>query len=136
MSRMRYDKVTRNSPSRFLAEVRMDRMTPVNMMGKPKEFRASAASGLGHGERDIAHIPHKAAYKPKPDMPPPLPAPKNKTLDFVVGDRVTTGMTKYGEGEVLEIRPAGADYEVTILFETVGRKKFMSSFAKIVKVEE
>jgi len=130
ISRMRYDKITRNSPSRFLAEVRMDRLTPVNMMGKPKEFKASQASE----PQAFARIAHKAPYKPKSVTPSVLPAPKDKPLNFAVGDRVTTATAKYGVGEVLEIRPAGADYEVTILFETVGRKKFMSGFANIEKV--
>ena len=42
-------------------------------------------------------------------------------------------MAKYGAGEVLEIRNAGADYEVTINFEAVGRKKFMANLLKITK---
>jgi len=126
LSRMRYDKVTRNAPSRFLGEVQLNRLTPVNRMGKPKKFVASTAT------QPIATIPHKAAFKPKSVIS--LPTPKNKPIDFAVGDMVTTATTKYGVGEVLEIRPAGADYEITILFETVGRKKFMADFARITKV--
>jgi len=63
--------------------------------------------------------------------PPPLPAPKNNPINFTVGDKVR--MAKYGVGKVLEIRNAGADYEVTIEFETVGRKKFMANLLKVAK---
>jgi len=126
-SRMRFDKVTRNAPSRFLGEVRMDRLTPVNTYGKPKEFKASVAI---QGSSDTV----SKVQPPVVKNMFALPEPKNKPLDFAVGDMVNTAMVKYGTGKVLEIRPAGADYEVTIEFETVGRKKCMAGLAKIVKV--
>jgi DNA helicase-2/ATP-dependent DNA helicase PcrA len=40
---------------------------------------------------------------------------------------------KYGVGKVTEIRAAGADYEVTVMFETAGAKKFMAHLARINK---
>ncbi|MCL1878970.1 MAG: hypothetical protein FWF80_08925, partial [Defluviitaleaceae bacterium] len=51
--------------------------------------------------------------------------------DFVVGDNVR--QAKYGVGRVLEISPAGADYEVTVQFPDAGRKKFMSGLARLTK---
>ncbi|MCL2286681.1 MAG: UvrD-helicase domain-containing protein [Firmicutes bacterium] len=129
--RMRYDDVIYNDPSRFLEEIQPDRLTPVNFMGKPKEFKASSAT---QQRGWVVTTPHKAAYKPK--SPAALPTPKSAPPDFAVGDRVVTASVKYGEGEVLEIRPAGADYEVTILFETAGRKKLMAGLSRITKVSD
>jgi hypothetical protein len=60
-----------------------------------------------------------------------IPAPKDKPLNFAVGDKVR--QEKYGVGTVTEIRAAGADYEVTVMFETVGAKKFMAHLARINK---
>ncbi len=60
-----------------------------------------------------------------------LPAPKDKPIDFAVGDKVR--QDKYGVGKVVVIRSAGADYEVTVEFESVGRKKFMAHLARLVK---
>ena len=147
-SRMRFDKVTRNAPSRFLGEVRMDRLTPVNSYGKPKEFKSSIAteqSALASAFR-ADQFPSRQGnwsdnsgdtqtHVTKKVPPAPLPIPKNTPLDFAVGDMVRTAMIKYGVGKVLEIRPGGADYEVTIEFETAGRKKCMANLAKIIKVE-
>ena len=126
VSRMRFDKVMRNAPSCFLGEIGADKLTPVNMMGKPQEFRASAASAIQ------PRVAPPLAMRP---LAPPLPSPANKTLDFAVGDMVSTAMTKYGIGKVVEIRPGGADYEVTIEFEGAGRKKCMAGLAKITKVD-
>jgi len=128
-SRARYDTIARNAPSRFLGEIQMERLTPVNMYGKPKEFRGSASRDFvqKNSSPSFGKSFGKSIEKP---VRPPLPAPKS-TLNFIVGDKVR--MAKYGVGEVLEIKPAGADYEVSINFEAVGRKKFMANLLKITK---
>ena len=60
-----------------------------------------------------------------------IPAPKNITLDFTIGD--TVRHFKFGQGEVLKIEPAGADYEVTINFNKFGDKKLMANLSKLKK---
>ncbi len=61
---------------------------------------------------------------------------RNKTgagqLDYAVGDRVRH--IKFGEGKVLEIVRGGRDYEVSVEFDKVGKKKMFASFAKLKKV--
>ena len=117
-SRMRFDKVTRNAPSRFLGEVKMERLAPVNTMGKVREF-----------------VPSKAVQASQGITRPKMAMPTNKPLQVAVGDTVKIPMApKYGHGQVLEIRPAGADYEVTIEFAQGVRKKFMANLARITKV--
>ena len=54
-------------------------------------------------------------------------------MDYTVGDRVRH--LKFGEGIVENIAEGGRDYEVTVEFDTAGRKKMFASFAKLVKVE-
>ena len=61
-----------------------------------------------------------------------MPAPKDKPLDFAVGDRVR--QLKYGVGLVTEIRAAGADYEVTVQFDAAGVKKLMAHLSRLVRV--
>jgi len=116
LSRMRFDKITRNPPSRFLSEINPARLVPVNAYGKAKGFAGSVASD---------YVPPPP--KPKLDLPPP----KNKELQFKVGDKVRLG--KYGVGEVVEIRNAGADYEVTFALENGVRKKIMANLMKVAK---
>ncbi len=60
-------------------------------------------------------------------------APKDKSLDFIVGD--TVRQMKYGKGIVLDIKPAGADFEVTVDFGSKGVKKFMGFLSKLKKVK-
>ncbi len=60
------------------------------------------------------------------------PQPSNEPIDFVVGDQVS--QMKYGVGTVLAISPSGADFEVTIDFPEIGRKKFMAHLSRLKKV--
>ena len=53
-------------------------------------------------------------------------------LDYTEGDRVKH--MKFGEGTVVMINDGGRDYEVTVEFDTAGRKKMFASFAKLKKL--
>jgi DNA helicase-2/ATP-dependent DNA helicase PcrA len=53
-------------------------------------------------------------------------------LDYAEGDRVRH--PKFGEGEVVSIIDGGRDFEVTVEFDTAGRKKMFASFAKMTRV--
>jgi len=125
VSRMRFDKITRNAPSRFLGEVRRDRLTPVNMVGKEKEVLRSAATT----STISTHTELRKQAKPLV-----LPKPKASQPDYAVGDMVNIVNVRHGVGQVVDIRNAGVDYEVTVEFAGVGRKKYMSGLAGIVKV--
>ncbi|MBR0380864.1 MAG: UvrD-helicase domain-containing protein [Eubacterium sp.] len=58
---------------------------------------------------------------------------KSFTPDYSSGDRVRH--IKFGEGTVLEIRQGGRDYEVTVDFDRVGKKRMFASFAKLRRVD-
>lgn len=53
--------------------------------------------------------------------------------DFKPGDRVKHN--KFGEGTVISSSPMGGDFMLEIAFESVGTKKIMANFAKLVKAE-
>ncbi len=57
---------------------------------------------------------------------------KKEPLDYKEGDRVKH--KKFGDGEVVLINDGGRDYEVTVEFDTAGRKKMFASFAGLVKI--
>ena len=57
---------------------------------------------------------------------------QKNSLDYGVGDRVKH--IKFGEGTVVQINDGGRDFEVTVEFDTAGRKKMFASFAKLKKV--
>jgi len=56
---------------------------------------------------------------------------KAKSLDYQVGDRVTS--VKFGAGTVENIKDGTKDYEVTVNFDKVGVKKMFASFARLQK---
>ncbi|MCL1997957.1 MAG: UvrD-helicase domain-containing protein [Turicibacter sp.] len=113
--RMYHGKIISNAISSFFKEI-------------PEEFYE-----LAHLKKPI--LSPRGVAKLNRDKKPinpyinKIPAPTDKELTFVVGDRVKH--LKYGAGEVLEITPGGADYEVTVKFDRVGVKKIMAFFSKL-----
>ncbi|MCD2492786.1 UvrD-helicase domain-containing protein [Lacrimispora sp. NSJ-141] len=53
-------------------------------------------------------------------------------LSYQVGDRVRH--VKFGEGTVADITEQKKDFEVTVDFDTAGRKRMYATFAKLVKI--
>lgn len=54
-------------------------------------------------------------------------------IDYTVGD--TVRHVKFGIGVVTDLVSGGKDYEVTVDFETAGRKRMFASFAKLKKIQ-
>jgi DNA helicase-2/ATP-dependent DNA helicase PcrA len=114
ITRWRFGEIKRMRPSRFMDEIPEALTRKVDFFGD----RATSAA--------LPAAPRLST--PKPAIPKPFafrPAPKGEAK-CKLGDRVR--VARYGEGEVVDIQPAGADYEITISFPTAGRKKFMSNF--------
>ncbi len=51
---------------------------------------------------------------------------------FEVGDRVKH--YNFGEGEIISVKPMGADVMYEIIFDAVGTKKLMATYAKLKKI--
>ncbi len=60
------------------------------------------------------------------------PRPQGEKVTFKPGDRVKH--QTFGEGEVLSARPMGADTLYEVMFDRVGTKKLMATYAKLVKI--
>lgn len=130
-SRMQNGKIVSNSPSRFMKEIPKNLLLNYNELQRThktekkssgisqfagiKIFNDTVSTGLGGKNYKL-----------------PLPKPKGEKLDFKIGDNVK--QIKYGIGTVKNISPAGADYEVTVEFESAGTKKFMAHLSKLKKV--
>ena len=62
-------------------------------------------------------------------------APEKKpaaTVSLAPGDRVRHAT--FGEGEILSVKPMGADLLYEIAFDRTGTKKLMGSYAKLTKI--
>ena len=58
--------------------------------------------------------------------------PMGSAPDYGVGDRVRH--TKYGEGTVLALEKGTKDYQVTVMFDTMGQRSMYAGFAKLKKL--
>lgn len=131
IERLRNGKYNHNAVSRFLKELPEDLIENLNnpkINNKVKrenklnnkinslqvDFRQTLAS---KGEELLNHLN--------------VNKPKKVEINFEVGDLVK--QSKYGIGTVLDIKPAGADFEVTIKFDDIGNKKFMAHLLKVEK---
>ena len=65
----------------------------------------------------------------KPIVNKTATSPKEK---FSPGDRVKH--ITFGEGEVLSVKPMGADVMYEVMFDTAGTKKMMGTYAKMKKI--
>ena len=51
-----------------------------------------------------------------------------------IGDRVTHAT--FGQGEILSVKPMGADKLIEVVFDSVGTKKLMGTYAKLKRVDD
>ena len=63
---------------------------------------------------------------------PLMPNPSGTAEALKPGDRVRH-MT-FGEGEILSVKPMGKDQLIEVMFDTVGTKKLMATYAKLKKI--
>ena len=116
--RMQYGRELNNSISRFLKEITRDNYEHVNTTG--------TAIRKTHTPISPRQQPIEKRINPYRQE---IPSPKDKPLNFNVGDRVR--QMKYGSGIITAINPGGADYEVTVLFDKVGEKKIMANLSRL-----
>ncbi len=94
--------------------------------GKPS-VRSAGVSSFGPGKN--AYASKTAQPASSPGFGKAFTVEKAASLDYKEGDRVSH--IKFGEGQVMEIKDGGRDYEVTVHFEKAGVKKMFASFAKL-----
>ena len=150
-TRLLYGQTMYNPVSRFISEI------PSSLVEKPEEtegrpiFGRSTYGGYGstYGPRGAeASVSQKRVYISetsggnKTNYPAPqrttigkplvAPRPQANREVFAAGDRVRH-MT-FGEGEVISVKPMGADTLYEIVFDRVGTKKLMATYAKLKKI--
>ena len=117
--------------SRFVKEIPQELIQGNTWEPKPREEFL--------GERPISNRQKMQKMKKTPLAALTYQAAKDfgtkiqkNSLDYGEGDRVKH--IKFGEGTVVQINDGGRDFEVTVEFDSVGRKKMFASFAKLQKV--
>lgn len=122
--RMLYGRTQFNAESRFLKEI------PDNLIE-----RESSPYDRQQRQVNNEHAYHKrsVAYDELTigtAQHPPRPTANRET--FSVGDRVLH--PTFGEGDVISVKHMGADTLYEIIFDRVGTKKLMATYAKLKKI--
>ncbi len=132
--RLQFGKTVYNSPSRFLKEIPSEYIEgAIKKPPLPDKPGRNIANSILHESVKNKNLRNEAKnYLSQSSAQ--IPAPKNIVLDFKEGDIVSQPL--YGKGEVIAIKNAGADYEVTVSFARAGTKKFMAHLSKLKKVEQ
>ena len=121
--RLLYGRTQYNPPSRFISEI------PESLVERPEtEVRERVMMG--------AQPRYGGNFAPKRDIltvgTAPRPVSRAARETFIEGDRVLH--PTFGEGEILSVKPMGADILYEITFDRVGTKKLMATFAKLKKL--
>lgn len=133
-NRMLYGRTSCNPISRFVTEI------PVHLINQEHTYTPRAEYGATYsGQQSRSYIydtDRNDTYKKTHNEQSPFAkgrqeAPKQK-LDFKEGDRVYH-MT-FGAGEILSARPMGADVLYEVIFDKVGTKKLMGTYAKLKRL--
>ena len=121
--RMLYGRTQFNPPSRFLKEI-------------PEELVQAERSPYESQARSAYSFSARSQERPAADVltinttvRKPITASKEA---FNPGDRVFHAT--FGEGDVISVKRMGADWLYEVVFDKVGTKKLMASFAKLKKI--
>lgn len=122
-----------NRTSRFVREIPKELLAEsAQMLKKNSEY--SSITGKDHMELPVRKRGQVAfnSYQREAISNTVFDKKTDSAPDYVVGDRVRH--IKFGEGTVADMINGGKDYEVTVDFDTAGRKKMFAGFAKLVKI--
>ncbi len=122
-SRLNFGNIVRNPVSRFFKEIPEQYIEEIGL-SKPEVIEKTFSQETRSSYKNTILKTNDYFSKNTTKL-------SSKELDFVVGDNVR--QMKYGIGKVLEITPAGADFEVTVEFSAHGTKKFMANLSKLKK---
>lgn len=122
-----------NRTSRFVREIPKELLAEsAQMLKKNSEY--SSITGKDHMELPVRKRGQVAfnSYQREAISNTVFDKKTDSAPDYAVGDRVRH--IKFGEGTVADMINGGRDYEVTVDFDTAGRKKMFAGFAKLVKI--
>ena len=129
-TRLLYGQTQHNPVSRFITEI-PEKL--IEKQGYESFYKAPEGAKVYIGGN--AYDRRQPAYKTENiGITKPYVTPKKNTSGetFKPGDRVKH-MT-FGEGEIISVRPMGADTLYEVVFDNVGTKKLMATYARLKKI--
>ena len=128
-NRTLYGMTRANPPSRFLEELPKQLLQEENVQ---KNFSSSFSRDFASAfAKSNAKAAQESFSLGKTTVGTNLFEKKKPQERFAAGDKVFHAA--FGEGQILSVRPMGADLLYEILFDRVGVKKMMATYAKLQK---
>ena len=119
--RSMYGGSTYSKASRFLNEIPPEFINTIE-----NKFSTKISQGAKTSQSEM----FDKIFERKKSMPAAAPATQS-AFEFKAGDMVEH--RKFGKGMILSVTPSGNDVKVEIVFDEVGTKSLMGSFAKLKK---
>ncbi len=132
-TRIWYGQSVANPLSRFVGEI------PEHLMER-EDLTAAATGMAGEGtaaygyytprrQKTVMHTDRITVGQPTPAA---TVAARAAASDLAPGDRVSHAT--FGEGDIISVKPMGADKLIEVIFDNAGTKKLMATFAKLKKL--
>ena len=137
-TRIWYGQTVSNPLSRFVGEI------PEELLRKEDlTLEAMATAAAGGQTQPQSHSYYERPRRPKAPVhtdrltigqtAPTVSTEARQSMNALEpGDRVSHAT--FGEGEILSVKPMGADKLIEVMFDTVGTKKLMGTYAKLKKI--
>lgn len=120
-----------NRTSRFLKEIPEEYLSDGEIFKGETLKKEKTEQEYRNSYQQAKQSFHSKAFQVKTVQQFKVPGGSGPGYD--VGDRVHH--IKFGDGLVTGITEGGRDYEVTVEFDTAGRKKMFAAFAKLKKID-
>ena len=141
-TRIWYGQTVANPLSRFVGEIPEELITREDLTQEAMSISTGGgASAQNSQNRPFYERPRKPRTPVHTDrltvgqpVPSATAAARQSMNALAPGDRVTHA--SFGDGEILSIKPMGADKLIEVMFDTVGTKKLMGTYAKLKKIED
>ena len=139
-TRIWYGQTVANPLSRFVGEI------PEELLEKEDLTLEAMSMSAGFGNRSTRETtPYERPRRQRAPIhtdritvgqptPAATAAARENLNTLAPGDRVSHA--SFGEGEILSIKPMGADKLIEVMFDTVGTKKLMGTYAKLKKITD
>ena len=128
-SRLQYGRTQYNPPSRFLEEIPSKLVVSETARAEEARRNQNRYSSTVYVKKTVETGDKITVGQP---IVKPTP-PKTAKESFLPGDNVKHMV--FGVGEILSVKPMGADVLYEIMFEKVGTKKIMGTYAKLTKID-
>ena len=125
-NRMLYNQTSYNPLSKFVREIPDELIKEDTPSYDMYAYMPKPKTKVYYTEKPEPMARDVYRTEPKPKA---APAPQ---VMLKVGDRVSHRV--FGEGEIFSVKPMGADMLYEVVFDNVGTKKLMGSFAKLKKI--